>query len=216
MRFFKNPYPELEPGTRVELDAPKWKPIILQYADAIVQNMPPTFENCDGGLYVGCAGVAYMFYYMAQSTIFPERRDELLTKARNYTDVVLSYCASKGNRDPRAAFLLGSGGVYAIACLVYDALGKHNASTELKRKYKALGASCTHMDYLGCGSDEFLVGRAGYLYGAALLNKKFVEVVPQESIHAICKATIHSGKEYVKRKRLSLPLMYAYYNTEVV
>lgn len=176
MRYFKNRFPELEPGTRVDLDTPKWRDVILQYANAIVQKMPPTFDNCEGGLYTGCGGVAYMFYYMAQTDMFQDLRNDLLTKARNYTDVAMSYASSKRNSDPPGAFLLGSGGVYAVGSLVYDAIGQNQASAELNKKYRALAASCTPMDYLGCGSDEFLVGRAGYLCGTRLLNKKFGEV----------------------------------------
>lgn len=176
MRHFKNRLPEFQPGTRVELEIPKWREVILTYANSIVQRMPPTFDNCDGGVYVGCAGVAYMFYYLAQSEIFQDMRQDLLTKARNYADVALSYAAGKRCRDPPAAFLLGPGGVYAVGSLVYNDIGQKDSSRELNEKYRALSAACAPVDYLGCGSDELLVGRAGYLCGALLLNRKFGNV----------------------------------------
>lgn len=35
-----------------------------------------------------------------------------------------------------------------------------------------------------------------------------------EALHTICKSTMHSGREYVKRHKSPAPLMYAYYDTE--
>lgn len=39
------------------------------------------------------------------------------------------------------------------------------------------GMCCQPSDYLGCGSDEVLVGRAGYLCGAEMLTKKLGQQV---------------------------------------
>ena len=75
------------------------------------------------GLYVGCAGVAYMFYYLANSEPLQHRREEYLIKARNYIEVALSYSMSKQCRDPLASFLLGNGGVYAIGALIFHDVG---------------------------------------------------------------------------------------------
>ena len=40
------------------------------------------------------------------------------------------------------------------------------------------------------------------------------QVISQESLHKICSATMHSGREYVKKHKTKSPLMYAYYKTE--
>ncbi len=176
MRYFVNRLQDFVPGTRVQIDGNHWKQIVLGITKNIMDNMPPTFDNCDGGAYVGCAGVAYMFQRLAESALFAAEKDDFLTKARNYSDVALSYASSKHNRDPPAAFLLGPGGVYAIGSLVYNDLGQLPASIELNKKYQALGAVCQPVNYLKCGSDELLVGRAGYLCGALLLNRKFGQV----------------------------------------
>lgn len=72
---------------------------------------------------MGCAGVAYMFYYLAQSEPLAHMRDDLMTKARNYMDVSLSYSLGKRCRDPPASFLLGGAGVFAVGALIYYDLG---------------------------------------------------------------------------------------------
>lgn len=177
MRFFVNKLSDFVPGARVDINHDHWKQTILTIADSIVAGMPPTFDNCDGHLYVGCAGVAYMFYYMANCDVFADKKQELLTRARNYSDVALSYATSKKNRDQPEAFLLGNAGTYVAGSLIYNDIGEKVASQELNKKYRALASSCQPVDYLGCGSDELLVGRAGYLSGALLLNRKFGEVI---------------------------------------
>ena len=180
MRYFENNLPDFVLGTRTQpiIDdcRERWKEIIKSYTNLIVEQMPPTFDNCEGGLYVGCAGIAYMFYYLANSEIFSDYRDEFLTRARNYTDVSLSYATSKRSSDPQAAFLLGGGGVTAVSSLVNHDIGLKNVSAEMNKKYEALAAVCQPVDYLGSGSDELFVGRAGYLCGTLLLHRKFGKV----------------------------------------
>lgn len=175
-RFFTNTLQDFVPGTKVAIDPSCWVPRIKAIADTIVKQMPPTFENCDGNLYVGCAGVAYMFEYLAGFEHFLDLKVEYLTRARNYIDVSLSYCKSKSCRDPPAAFLLGPAGVYAAASLIYADINQMDVAKEFNKKYLSLGSACGPVDYLGCGSDELLVGRAGYLCGAFALNRKFGEV----------------------------------------
>jgi len=95
MRYFANKLADFVAGSRVTVDKQLWTGVINSLVDQVVQGQPPTFKNCDGGLYVGCAGVAYMLYYLAQAEVLAEKRQELLTRARNYTDVALSYAGSK-------------------------------------------------------------------------------------------------------------------------
>ena len=54
-----------------------------------------------------------------------------------------------------------------------------------------------HVDPLGCGSDEMLVGRAGYLSGALWLQKILGEVVvPHDKLYAICDTMLDVGRRY--------------------
>ena len=175
-RFFKNTLQDFVPGSRVTIEPAHWVPKIKNLIDVIVKGMPPTFDNCDGSLYVGCAGVAYMFQYVANMEHFADVKGDYLTRARNYAEVSLSYCKSKKSRDPPAAFLLGPAGVYAVGSLIYSDIGQKAVADEYNKKYLALSSTCEPVNYLDCGSDELLVGRAGYLCGALLLNRKFGEV----------------------------------------
>jgi len=79
-------------------------------------------------------------------------------------------------RDPTAAFLLGPAGAYAVGSLVYADTAQTAASIELREKYRALAAACQPVNALRHGSDELFVGRAGYICGALLLNRKFGDV----------------------------------------
>ena len=110
MRYFVNKLPDFTPGSRVNIDVAKWKGKVLDITDSIMKGMPPAPDNCVGGLYIGCAGVAYMFRYLASLENFSDEREALLSKARNYVEVSLSYALREHNRDPPASFLLGSAG----------------------------------------------------------------------------------------------------------
>lgn len=215
-RYFKNTMADFVPGTRVSplIDAEHWKTVITNIVDNIVKKMPPTFENCDGSLYVGCAGVAYMLYYVANSEPFADKRQDFLTRARNYIDVSLSYAFNKKNNDPPPAFLLGNAGPIIVGSMVYADIGEKEASDELLKKLLALAASCGPVNYLPNGSDELLVGRAGFVSGAYAINRKFGEVVPQSTLHKLHKSTVRSGRIYSGQHGSPCPLMYAYYGTE--
>lgn len=67
MRFFKNKMRDYHPSDRTSLmlDKDYWKSQIILYFQEIIDQMPPTFDSCKGGLHTGCAGVAYMFYYLS-------------------------------------------------------------------------------------------------------------------------------------------------------
>lgn len=71
------------------------------------------------------------------------------------------------------------------------------------------------VDFLSCGGDEFLVGRAGYIGGALWLQKVFgTPVVPIQELHKLCQTIVTSGRNYAQRTKSQSPLMFAYYRTE--
>ena len=94
LRYFDNPYSDLEPGDEIEIDYRLWKARIKKIVESILcrenynQSLKGQFKNLlelkcvenilDGGLYVGVAGVAYMLWYVASK--FPEYK--LKEKAR--------------------------------------------------------------------------------------------------------------------------------------
>jgi hypothetical protein len=178
MRYFENKAQDYTPGSSVKIDKQNWMLQISQIAESTVEGMPATIDNCDGGLYVGNAGIAYMFYCLAQNEAFKDMRSTYLEQAVMYTNVSQEYVKSS-SRD-KASFILGEAGVQAVSCLVYEASGSSSVAEKFSRKYADLSAVCLPMKFLRCGSDELFVGRAGYLCGAINLHKKL-----GKQVHAI-------------------------------
>nr|XP_060626133.1 lanC-like protein 3 isoform X2 [Anolis sagrei ordinatus] len=184
-----------------------------------------------GGLYGGAGGVAFMLYQVAQSPSFAAARGSYLRAAQGLVEACLrdqeaeeEAAAQEGaagdpawgeaGDDPRAAFLLGGAGLYAVATLVRHAQGAPDWAEPLG-KFRALAALCVPLRFRQGGSDELFVGRAGYLCAALLLKQKLaLEILTPAQIKSICQAILESGKQYALRKRKPVPLMYSYYGTE--
>ncbi|KAG8508105.1 LanC-like protein 3 [Galemys pyrenaicus] len=162
-------------------------PLVTATIERILQELPPlgggseargaaaATSCCQGGLYGGVAGVAYMLYHVSQSPLFAAARERYLRSAKRLIDA----CAraeewGEQDADTRAAFLLGGAGVYAVATLVYHALGRSDYVQPLG-KFRALCAVCAPVSFLECGSDELFVGRAGYLCAALVLKQKLAQ-----------------------------------------
>ncbi|XP_074656099.1 lanC-like protein 3 [Tubulanus polymorphus] len=218
MRYFINKLLDSVPGagSKIVIDKEYWMNIIESTVDrSILQGQPPTHKNCDGGLYVGCAGVAYSLYYLSRKSVLQRNKDRWLKQAEEYINVSLEFTRSKRNRDPTTSFLLGAGGVYAVGTLIYNQMGRTELANQLADNYAKLSHHVVPLNFLRCGSDELFVGRAGYLCGAFLLNNSFRPVVSTEAISSICASVIQSGREYAARIKFKhAPLMYAYYDTE--
>lgn len=167
----------------------RWRPWSPPPSSASFRSCPPlgggaeargaaaAASSCQGGLYGGVAGVAYMLYHVSQSPLFAGARERYLRSAKRLIDA----CAraeewGEPDADTRAAFLLGGAGVYAVATLVYHALGRSDYVQPLG-KFRALCAVCAPVSFLECGSDELFVGRAGYLCAALVLKQKLAQEV---------------------------------------
>ncbi|KAK3741810.1 hypothetical protein QZH41_010444 [Actinostola sp. cb2023] len=193
--------------------------LIPQLLAHIEKQCPPqSRQNKDGGLYVGPAGVGYAFYYVAESGVFPEQRQQLLMKALEYLKIAQEHAARispQSNCGIGAAFLLGHSGVYAVSALVYHALGAQKERDEFYRSFLDMHHICKPANFFPYGSDELLIGRAGYLCGALELNRRLKpQTVPQEVINPVIDSIVHSGQQYAHRHKSASPLMYAYYDTE--
>uniref|UniRef100_A0A8B9T594 XK-related protein n=2 Tax=Anas platyrhynchos TaxID=8839 RepID=A0A8B9T594_ANAPL len=196
-------------------DAEAAVPLVTATIERILRELPPLGGSCQGGLYGGVAGVAYMLYHVAQCPLFAPSRDAYLRAARRLVDACLrAQERGGGEADTRAAFLLGGAGVYAVAALVYRALGLPDFARPLG-KFRELSEVCAPLSFLECGSDELFVGRAGYLCAALVLKQRLgMEVLTPAQIKSICLAILESGKQYAVKKRKPFPLMYSYYGTE--
>lgn len=172
-------------------------PLLTAIIERILKEVPPldggeaasSPGGCQGGLYGGVAGVAYMLYHVAQCPLFSQARDSYLRLAKQLVDACVRYEEDwgEGDADTRTAFLLGGAGVYAVAALVYQALGLPDWARSLG-KFRELCDLYVPITFLECGSDELFVGRAGYLCAALVLKQKLgLEVAAPRT-----PATFHS------------------------
>lgn len=213
MRFFTNQ--SQDSNISPIIDEVYWKKVIDQYIKSIIKNFKPSLKNCDGGLYVGCAGISYMLYKAYTLNLF-ESCDYLKMDFKEYAEASLTYVESHKEKSiPEISFLLGAGGVYVLNALVKDSLGQKEASQMMCQRYSNLAFECKPLILSKNGSDELFVGRAGYLNGALILNKHFnTQIVKLSDLYDICDSVVKSGRDYSLKNKSSSPLMYAYYNTE--
>uniref|UniRef100_A0A3Q2D5F7 LanC like family member 3 n=1 Tax=Cyprinodon variegatus TaxID=28743 RepID=A0A3Q2D5F7_CYPVA len=189
-------------------------PAVVSKIERILKKVPIDINDCDGGLYDGPAGVAYMLYHVSECPLFSEQREVYLKTAKQIIDVSVRYADAEPDKNMRAAFLLGGAGIYAVAAMIYKSLGLADFVKPLS-KFRSLWEVCAPINFLECGSDELFVGRAGYLCAALVLKQKLgIEILSKDQIKYICQAIIESGKQYARRKRKPFPLMYSYYGTE--
>lgn len=146
-------------------------PVVVATVDKVLKKIPVDIGDCDGGLYDGPAGVAYMLYHVGECPLFSDHRDVYLKTAKQIIDASVKSVDAEPDINMRAAFLLGGAGVYAVAAMIYKSLGLADFVKPLT-KFRNLWEVCAPINFLECGSDELFVGRAGYLCGALVLKQK--------------------------------------------
>lgn len=178
-RYFINKLSDFV-GPSVDIPRDALKTRCLNYVQQIFNRQTLTADDCDGGLYVGLAGVSYMCYYLAQHPAFSEHQQEFLVKSGKYLEPALAYTNDprvKADKSNATAFLLGTCGVHAVAAALMQTLGKQAESSNFLRQYTSVADNLLPVNYLRCGSDELFVGRAGYLCGISFLQKTFNQQV---------------------------------------
>ncbi|XP_069958908.1 lanC-like protein 3 isoform X2 [Cherax quadricarinatus] len=159
-----------------------------------------------------------MFYRLSKMPEFAEERDRFLEQAMEYLEPALeeaSYTKGHGKKVDVVAFLLGNAGVYAVAAVIFKALGNIKESEKYVSEFKHLAATITPVNWFSRGGDEFLVGRSGYLAGALWLHSELnQDVLGESAVSAILDAMVESGQQYAHHHRSRIPLMYQYYGTE--
>lgn len=64
--------------------------LVKRVLQLIAERSPPQMSSCDGGLYVGAAGIGYAFYSVAESSELSTIREQCLGKAQEYMQVKLN------------------------------------------------------------------------------------------------------------------------------
>lgn len=209
VRYFPNTLKDYTEGAEVSITQENVRSQIDEHIGIILKRLPPSPKHVDGGLYVGIAGVAYMFYHLSKN-------DKLAEKKATYRENALEYL-SVALQNPtldKTSFLLGDAGTYALASVIKHSLGDRTY-IDMINYYRQFYNSFLNPNFLKCGGDEFFVGRSGYLAGALWMTSEMkTQVLSVEEMHKICKVIVESGREYAKKHRSPCPLMYHYYSTE--
>lgn len=215
MRYFVNKFADYKVGSEVLIDKAKWKTFCDSMINTILQKFPPCLDSCDGGLYVGNIGVAYMLYYLSRHELFKDKKANYLEMAENYLKVSQEYVSHGRCRDPPSAFILGPAGITAVGALLANEEGNQSRSAKFATQYAALAEKCMKIDFFKHGSDEMLIGRAGYLAGTLTLQQKLQKkVLDDETLNELCSVIVESGQQHAAKHLSKSPLMYAYYGTE--
>ncbi|KAK9746120.1 Lanthionine synthetase C-like protein [Popillia japonica] len=215
LRYFPNRASDLQPLTPLEIPN-NLKSSLLDVLTKITNKLKPVEKNGEDGLYLGTAGIAYMFYHLSKIPAFKEYHNKYLENALNYLQPALLVCKRFSiHKNDVPSFLLGNAGVYAVATAIYNAIGDGAQCNKYIELYKDAGKLCTKMHFLNCGSDELFVGRAGYLCGALWMESELKSrIFKVEDLYELCRLTVESGRKYAQQYRSPSPLMYAYYNVE--
>ena len=103
----------------------------------------------------------------------------------------------------------------AVGAAASAASGNADQVSKLSKRYLDFSERYKKIDFLLCGSDEFFVGRTGYLFGSLWLNRKLGKtIVSPEIMRELCCLIVQSGKSYAQKHSSPCPLMYSYYDTE--
>ncbi|CAH0559452.1 unnamed protein product [Brassicogethes aeneus] len=217
LRYFINAYPDYNVNSDGIPDVPReeLKLKVNEIINRIVDKVQAIEKNAGDGLYLGTAGISYMYYHLSKNIIFREEQTDLLGEAVKFLKPAINV-ATYNTRHPAdlPSFVLGNCGIYAVSAAIYEALGDSNTSKLFVQLYQETGRVCREPKFLNCGSDELFVGRAGYVLGALWLSKVTKTELKLADLSEICSAMVTSGRAYAKQMKSPCPLMYSYYQIE--
>ncbi|XP_052866865.1 lanC-like protein 3 homolog [Anopheles cruzii] len=207
-RYFANPFPDYGGGPIQRCDE-HIKGLIQSYVNLIVENTKLDRNTDQRGLYVGDAGIAYMFLKLHDAGIFGQ---EALQYAKQYIVNAKALAGRYAGRpEERCSFLCGNAGVYAVSAAIAH---RHSAKQEMDEDLRCFATGlevCKRLDFNKNGSDEVLFGRAGYLSGIYWLHQTIDrKLFSHEMLTLICATILESGK----RHRSLLPLYYQCYGDD--
>ncbi|CAF0937397.1 unnamed protein product [Rotaria sordida] len=209
-RFFKNNYHDYNGEqylgsdnrlvSQLESTITQW---IGQYLHKLEQNLNRT-DPTDGTVYTGSAGIALLYIHLAK--LLPDQRSNYISKAKILIDSALK------QRDGRViTFLCGDLGPLSIAAVIYYNLGDQKTSDKFIEKILSMKKhALSHSN-----PDEYLYGRAGYLYTLIFLQREIGHhVIDNQHITDVFEAMIKSGEKYARQTGSTSPLMYQWHDSE--
>lgn len=163
-RFFLNPLLDAETSSPETLHIPEStiRTMINDIENKIKGHIKPVVENASDGVYLGTAGIAYMFYHLSKTPSLSSKHKEFMTAALEYIAPALAVAErDSGRKSDLPGFILGGSGVYAVAAVIYNAVADNVQSTKYRQIFYEIAPICKKTNFLRCGSDELFVGRAG-------------------------------------------------------
>lgn len=223
VRYFNNPYSDvMDPNQPLVVGPTLAVHRAVECLQNCVAHVAPTPRNFDGGLYTGYLGIAWACFTVLRKSgveISPDAQQFLLAQSHDLIAAALAHAESvtkqSNNKEDRLSMLLGESGVWMTAAMLYHFSLDTKARDRYMKKYADLAPEFKTSQLFPQGSDEFFIGRAGYLAGIAVLRSWTGQsVLPDKDIFDICHAIVESGKQYSRNHYSPCPLMYAYYHTE--
>ncbi|XP_022232009.2 lanC-like protein 3 homolog [Drosophila obscura] len=221
VRYIKNPYPDFPTvganGVAFALDEERIRDLISAYVKSILEQCKPRTEE-RGDLYVGNAGIAYMFWKLQRS----EHTRSLCPTALQHAAHFIAKARGNAERLARRtslqsySFVCGTAGIHAVSAAIAAASNEPKQLAKDLASFKAAATAAASLA-AGSGCDELLVGRAGYLAGCYWLNDILPadqRPIPDEALIAICQSILASGRAYSTQNHSPMPLMYQYHGTE--
>lgn len=217
-RHFENLFAEYEPGADVQIPEKDIIALINHYITQILSHKTEQFStDRRGDLYVGCSGIAFMFYKLSCSKIsshFPEA----ITNAKSYIGHSKGLCQKYLKWDnEKVSFLCGNAGVYAVSAAISKA---SNDAQRLARDLEVFSGGfpvTQRLVFNEYRNDEVLFGRAGFLSAVYWLNSCLEEKpFSEHRILDICKTMFESGHRHASQHKLQIPLMYECYGDQYI
>lgn len=164
LRYFANPWIEAETNNAesLQISEDTLKTMLEDIEEKIKSQVTPSsVEDAPIGLYLGTAGIAYMFYYLSKIARLSSKHDDFKKRALEYIEpaLVVAHTLSCRKAD-RPGFILGIAGVYAVATAIYNTVSDVKKKKKYKDLYKQIESIC-ETNFLETGSDEYFEGRAG-------------------------------------------------------
>ena len=210
-RHFVNPYQDFDPSATA-LNKESYigfiKSSIYKNVDLILTNETSRSfrEKSRSDIYVGTSGIAYMLLKLSKSTLRDKFETQQLAKLFSEN---AKRALNSSSKKP-ISLLSGDAGVYIVSAAVNNSC-KRPFDDDIKNLLEAIPVF-ENPEYLDEGADEMFVGRSGYLLGLLWLSKELqTEVVDKNELTRLASIVIESGRNYAKRFKLNVALMYQYH-----
>lgn len=213
-RYFPNPYADFE--TNYQIDTTLVNNLMKNYISTIIEHTKPEVnDDSRGDLYVGDAGIAYMFLKLNRSQLLLDNINAI-SYAKHYINAAKGNAKNYAKRaDERCAFLCGNAGIYAVSMMISRDLGDNNEYISDLNNFAVGFEACKPVHFSKYGGDEILVGRAGFLSGVYWLNQNISPPPFNDfQILEICESMVESGRQYSRQNSSPMPLMYQYHDSE--